>query len=1598
MNQEMIDMKTPHYKEDYQDFTEMLINQRDKREAMSAAVGGEFEAIGKLEYALLRQLGLKEDHTVIDIGCGSGRLAFQLKQFLKGTYIGMDVVKELLVYAQQLCGRDDWIFYEAPGLTMPEPDNSADFICFFSVFTHLMHAESYTYLQDAARVIKPGGRIVISFLEFQIPSHYVYFEQVLDDSSSYKVLNQFISRDALETWADHLGLEVLSIHDGNQPFIHFDGTIAWDDGSAMVNKGTIGQSVCVLTKKSGSYYGYAQKSVGSEKRGDDQNGDSFCHVCGYRRLFIEQEGCSLREALCGRCGASRRNSDLARVLVSTYAEDANISLEEALPQLCHLKIYETQAQGPIHDRLSTLPGYISSEFFDDAQKGMVKNNGVQCEDLQQLSFPDDLFDLVITQDVLEHIREPEKALKEIRRVLKPGGYHIFTVPYHEGRKTERRIVVEEGSDLPLMPRVFHGDPLREEGALVYTDFGSDITNMVDSHGFATDVLPLSQWYRPDEIPTIDGEESYERYLTYYNTHNLCGFFTYNSVVFRSQKMIDSEKIAALEWTGERYLPKIPPEVCGAEIHFEHQHRYAFAAQFVYGKDVLDLASGEGYGSYSLSKVANRVVGIEIDPNAVSHAQNTYIRSNLEFMVGDILDIPIPEEKLFDVIICFEAIEHIEDHDQLLSEMKRLLRDDGIVVISTPNKIVYSDEPEFDNPYHLRELYFHEFKELLERDYSQVVFFGQKIQSGSRIWNIYPTPKTDAVDYSLVRDSDSFSFTDEEAPPQYYIAVAGMRNLKDLTTIRSFCADSSDAILKQKRHQYMILEEAYFRVEGFHKAQTETLTQLRADHANLEEAYHRLEEFHRKQTDNYTQLMAGHADLTKAATRLDELHKQQIEEYTRLRAEYDDLESRLNVRDEELKVRDSELQVIYQERECLKNDYLELAEAHRTLHEETGNKNRRLEEVSVRLHEVEGALSRSNHEIERLWQENMGLKSSVSHRFMTKLHSFFIEPLFPPQSGRRAGYDRFIKGSRMLFSEGPGVTLSEYKKYRAARRGIGGEQRPAIPLNRGVITPEKMKEMKEEISRFTSLPTISVITPVYNVDEEYLRACIESVRDQVYENWELCLVDDASPKRHIKRILREYEGIDDRIKIAYNTKNAGISETTNRGIKMSGGDYVAFLDNDDLLARDALFEVAKLINKRPDADAIYSDEDKISPDGQLCEPFFKPDWSPEYFCGVMYVGHLLTVRKTVAEEAGLVHREYDTVQDFEFMLRVSEKTDHIYHIPKILYHWRKIEGSVASSVDSKGDISSIQARAVTAHLKRVGLPAEAEPGSLPHRAAIVPSKRDLYPLVSILIPTKDRPDLIGRCLASIFGETTYPRFEVIVIDNQTTDPEAERIIASYPVTVVSYDEPFNFSMMNNFGARSAKGEYLIFLNNDTEIVTKDWIEHLLYYVEQPDVAAAGPLLLYPDKTVQHAGVVLGLRGTADHVMRYHHPEWDGYAGSLSCAREVSAVTAACMMVQASVFFDCGGFNEYYEIHYQDVDLCLKFIAAGYRIIFTPRVVLTHFECSTRGRQKYNLVDRYLLIDQWEEMLCNDQYYNRNFDCGVYTDQESGYTVRMCDEVY
>ena len=507
------------------------------------------------------------------------------------------------------------------------------------------------------------------------------------------------------------------------------------------------------------------------------------------------------------------------------------------------------------------------------------------------------------------------------------------------------------------------------------------------------------------------------------------------------------------------------------------------------------------------------------------------------------------------------------------------------------------------------------------------------------------------------------------------------------------------------------------------------------------------------------------------------------------------------------------------------------------------------------------------------------------------------------------------------------------------------------------------------------PFFSVITPTFNTKVSWFAEAALTLLQQSFSNWEWCIVDDESTSAETKQLLEKLTNVSPRLKIKSVAK-AGIGATTNAALDLAAGEFVCLLDHDDLLDPEGLELIAK---KMSDGfDAVYSDEDKLDNEtGGLVEPFFKPEWSPEYFRGAMYVGHLLCVRRDLATRVRF-DSTFDGVQDFEFMLRVSETGARIGHVPQVLYHWRKTPGSIAESTDAKPDIGILQEKAVNAHLKRLNLPARAEQAALPHRLKIAPIVRREFPKISVIIATKDAPELLARCLGSLYELTSYPNFEVVIVDNATTNEEALRVMRQHPVRRIDFPASFNFSRANNLGSENATGEFIVFLNNDTEIVSKDWLQQLLYYCDQPDVGAAGALLIYADRTVQHAGVALGMRGTADHTMRGFPIDVDGYAGSLACAREVSAVTAACMMIRKSLFNEAGRFNEHFFTAYQDVDLCLRLRERNLRLICTPQAIVLHYESASR-RSYYDMIDRMLLLDQWETVIeRGDPYYNPNLN--------------------
>ncbi len=512
-------------------------------------------------------------------------------------------------------------------------------------------------------------------------------------------------------------------------------------------------------------------------------------------------------------------------------------------------------------------------------------------------------------------------------------------------------------------------------------------------------------------------------------------------------------------------------------------------------------------------------------------------------------------------------------------------------------------------------------------------------------------------------------------------------------------------------------------------------------------------------------------------------------------------------------------------------------------------------------------------------------------------------------------------------------------------------------------------------RPAAAPEFSILTPVWNTKPHWLTGAAISLLEQSNPHWEWCIVDDASTDTRFHSLL-DLLSVLPNVRVKKLAAPRGISLATNEALHLANGQWVGFLDHDDRLTPNALDEMAQAFQLG--ADAVYSDSCKIDESGSPYEPFHKPDWSPEYFRGVMYIGHFLCVRRDIALDIGGFRKEFDGVQDFDFMLRFSERTQRIAHVPQILYHWRAVSGSVAADPAAKSNIGPLQCAAVQQHLDRLGLPADALIGQHSHRVRIQPRPVAHYPKVTIIIPTKDAPDHLERCLNSIFVKTTYRNFEVVCVDNNTSDQLALRIMEAYPVTRLLWPGRFNFSGVNNLAVSQTQSDFIVLMNNDVEVRTPDWLENMVYYARQPDVGAVGALLLYPNLSVQHAGVVLGCRGTADHVLRGVPHDCDGYAGSVSCAREVSAVTAACMLLPRSTFLSVGGFNEHFFTAYQDVDLCLKIRALPKRIIYTPRSILIHHESATRGAY-YDLVDRNLLLDLWEpDIERGDPYYNPHFD--------------------
>lgn len=576
-------------------------------------------------------------------------------------------------------------------------------------------------------------------------------------------------------------------------------------------------------------------------------------------------------------------------------------------------------------------------------------------------------------------------------------------------------------------------------------------------------------------------------------------------------------------------------------------------------------------------------------------------------------------------------------------------------------------------------------------------------------------------------------------------------------------------------------------------------------------------------------------------------------------------------------------------------------------------------------------------------------------------------------------------NRILCHGNPkGIAHKLLSKYR---------EKKAIKIHGTGSFPSAAERKKEETTVFSKDVTFSILVPLYNTPERFLREMIESVTAQTYGKWELCLADGSDDAHaFVGRICQEYRQKDSRIKYQKLAKNEGISGNTNECYKMATGNYIALFDHDDLLHPCVLFAYMQAICEK-DADYIYCDEATFKGNSinHMITLHFKPDFAPDNLLANNYICHFSVFSRELLESGELFRSQFDGSQDHDMILRLTAKAKHIVHVPRILYYWRSHKGSVASSIDAKTYAIDAAKGAVADHLTKLGY-RNFEIESTRAFATIFRIKYELTsrPLVSIIIPNKDHVDDLSRCVESIINLSTYDNYEIVIVENNSETAEIRTYyeeISRHPrVQVVEYKGDFNYSKINNFGVQYAKGEYLLLLNNDTEVINPDWMEELLMYAMRKDVGVVGAKLYYPDKTIQHAGIVIGLGAhrTAGHT-HYRIPEANvGYMGRLCYAQDVTAVTGACMMVSKALYEELGGLDESFTVALNDVDFCLRVREKGLLNIFTPFAELYHYESKSRGSDKKD--ERALRYQQesdrfrvkWADALAKgDPYYNPNF---------------------
>lgn len=645
----------------------------------------------------------------------------------------------------------------------------------------------------------------------------------------------------------------------------------------------------------------------------------------------------------------------------------------------------------------------------------------------------------------------------------------------------------------------------------------------------------------------------------------------------------------------------------------------------------------------------------------------------------------------------------------------------------------------------------------------------------------------------------------------------------------------------------------------------------------------------------------------------------------------------------------------------------------------------LEERNNKITVLTEELLQANHRTTICIKKIKETQKSIVWRTTMKFQKDFVEKALPNDSIRRRQYDLGLKGGRILFNGGIGRFWHEFKRHNTQNNISHNEkQEPTLHIQANELNTEEIKILMEDMD-FRYRPKISIITPVWNTDIRWLCTAIDSVLSQVYDNWELCLADGGSENKSIKRILKDYANRDSRIRVKFLKQNKGISGNSNEALALSKGDFVGFLDHDDVLAPFALHQFVRLLNKNPQLDFIYSDEDKIDENGILKDPFFKPDWSPDTFLSFNYIVHMTIIRANIIKKIGGFHNRYDGSQDYDLFLRALEHTDNknIAHIPKILYHRRMVSTSLASPMDSKPYAYIAAKEALKDAMERRNIQIDGISDGYFLGSYKVNYKVKDDPEVTIIIPNRDNVDALRNCIESIIDKTQYANYMIKIVENNSIEENTfkyyKQIEANARIKILRYDKPFNYSAINNFAVSQCDSEYILFLNNDTEILSNEWLTVMLELAQREDIGAVGAKLVFPNNSIQHCGVIVGSCGAAHPY--YGCQDQRGYFGEIGIIRNVSAVTAACMLTKKYVFEEVGGFDEKeFVIAFNDVDYCLKLRERGYLIVYTPYARLIHYESLTRGKDDIKQTrfqdELNNLCNRWSARMKSDPYFNIN----------------------